>query len=144
MSEYKICEVCGIKYFVDPRKKRGRKKQLPVCSDHCRSLYISRTASGLPVNNEEAKPEKWKRGANRKPHKKPQGPAPKRTKEGNLVFNSKDFRCDRKDCIYRSNSTNTYGGCDYILITGHARSLICTVEDCTEYKPGKRQPVQPM
>lgn len=60
------------------------------------------------------------------------------------------MRNDRKQlckkCIYRTkisvaaNSTGETAPnicCDYIGVTGHARSLICSPEDCSVFKKGR-------
>lgn len=151
MNQYKICEVCGIKYFDDPTKKRGRKKKYPVCSPSCRDKYVRKMKAEEPTDEDlkkidilrcldaifpeeesiidEASPEISTVKAARK------AASLKAPEEGFPELKSTDYRCHRADCRYRQRISGGYI-CDYLGLTGHARSLICTVEDCTVYEPG--------
>lgn len=132
MSEYKICTVCGIKYFVDPKKKRGRKQKYDVCP-YCRNMNVSRSKWVAPVK--EKKSREYRRVLTAPQMQDPEEEYP--------VITTKDYKCKRFDCTYRS-SDRTNGTCDYCLIEHRARHLICSVKECTVYKPGKRPRTSPM
>ena len=162
MNQYKICEVCGIKYFDDPRKKRGRKKKYPVCGrDTCTKTYYARMKRNSSKSDDETESimkrkeeqrkriqrcadaifrdkddqESWTLDNETDPELDPDMDYP--------LLTNDDYKCKRMDCKYRS-SDRTNGTCDYCLIEHRARHLICSIKDCTEYTPGKRPRTQPM
>lgn len=161
MSQYKICEVCGIKYFDDPRKKRGRKKRYPVCGrDTCTKTYYARLKRASAKSDDETESIMKRKEEQRKRIQRcadaifgeEEKAAIKHTREPgkaldpkaeSIELSGKDYKCKRYDCKYRS-SDRTNGTCDYCLIEHRARHRICSIKDCTMYEPGKRQRVQPM